>query len=81
MSSNQSAYDLEKGISKTVSESSASGSPQVPAMPFSNQSGMAVRLSRQQHRTLERTNSVSFLSGPASIPPRAKIPGDFRTLS
>ncbi|KAL8280473.1 hypothetical protein RQP46_007121 [Phenoliferia psychrophenolica] len=40
-----------------------------------------LELSRQNHRTLERTNSVSFLSRPAQVAPSARLPVDFRTLS
>jgi hypothetical protein len=72
--------ELEEG-SSTRSSPGAGFLPQLETIPANKQSGMSVRLSRQAHRTLERTNSVSFLNGPAPIPARAKIPGDFRTLS
>lgn len=39
-----------------------------------------LQLTRQYHRTLERTNSISFLSGPAQVAPSARVPVDFRTL-
>ena len=39
-----------------------------------------LELSRQNHRTLERTNSISLFTGPATVAPRARVPADFRTL-
>jgi len=38
-------------------------------------------VTRQPHRTLEHTNSVSLMTGPIRVKPSAKIPGEFRTLS
>ncbi|KAI5474377.1 Calcium ATPase, partial [Pseudohyphozyma bogoriensis] len=52
-----------------------------PTIPVNRQSAMSSPLSPQRHRTLERTNSVSILSGPTRVEPRHKIPIGFRTLS
>lgn len=81
MSSPELKDSSEKDLESASSSRSDAGLPQLDTIPINRQSGMSFRLSRQDHRTLERTNSVSFLNGPALIPARAKIPGDFRTLS
>lgn len=49
--------------------------PEAPPLVFGR------TLSRQDHRTLERTNSVSVLNGPAVVEPRVRLPINFRTLS
>ncbi|KAM0747366.1 calcium ATPase [Meredithblackwellia eburnea MCA 4105] len=42
-----------------------------------------LNLTRQYHRTLERTNSIRFMSTPASrrVQPGVRLPQEFRTLS
>lgn len=53
---------------------------QAPTQPMSGSRMRFHNLSRVDHRTLERTNSINLTTGPNQVPVRAKMPVDFRTL-
>lgn len=39
-----------------------------------------VELSRREHKSMERTNSISITTGPTQVNPGVRLPADFRTL-
>lgn len=51
----------------------------LPTIPHNRQFDASTVLSRQNHRTLERTNSIHF-TGPRRVDAASRIPVDFRTL-
>lgn len=51
----------------------------LPTIPQNHQYDAGTPLSRQNHRTLERTNSIN-LTGPRRVAAAFRIPVDFRTL-
>ena len=70
-SENEKTYDLESSYPQVTTELRDLHRPTLPTIPS------MVGISRQ---TLERTNSISMMSGPAVVNPSAKLPGVFRTL-
>lgn len=43
-------------------------------------SNNGVSLSREDHKTISRRNSVSLVHGPTKVAPGVKLPAEFRTL-
>ncbi|SGY20643.1 BQ5605_C016g08112 [Microbotryum silenes-dioicae] len=73
------AADVEKGARPHRTFATLSSMPTLP-VARSTHFG-AHPLSRQNHRTLSRTNSISLTSGPVRTNPHHKLPVVYRTLS
>lgn len=52
----------------------------LPTIPSNRAGDASTPLSRQNHRTLERTNSIG-LTGPRRVDSASRLKADFRTLS
>lgn len=77
--SDKTAYSSTEEEGKSPSRNAQRALSILPTIPHNRQYDASTALSRQNHRTLSRTNSIN-LTGPRRVNAASRIPVDFRTL-